>query len=47
MNSRCLAAGFTVIAVALLVPVGVAGQPQTAASDDWTPSRAPWGDPDL
>ena len=47
MNGRCLAAFFTVMAVVLLVPVGVAGQTQTAAADSWAPSRTPWGDPDL
>ena len=47
MNGRCLATLFTVIAVVLLVPAGMAGQTQTAAADSWTPSRTPWGDPDL
>ena len=47
MNGRCLAAFFTVMAVVLLVPVGVAGQTQTAAADSWAPSRTPWGEPDL
>ena len=42
MNGRGLAALFTVVAVVLLVPAGVAGQP--AAAD--TP-RTPWGEPDL
>ena len=47
MNGRCLATLFTVIAVVLLVTAGMAGQTQTAAADSWTPSRTPWGDPDL
>ena len=42
MNGRGLAALFTVVAVVLLAPAGVAGQP--AAAD--TP-RTPWGEPDL
>ena len=37
----------TAIAVVSLAPVALAGQPQTATVDTWTPPRASWGDPDL
>jgi hypothetical protein len=47
MNGRCVAPLFTVVAVALLVPAGVAGQAQPAAADSWAPSRTSWGEPDL
>ena len=47
MNRRCLAALISVMAVVLLVPVGVAGQTRTAVAGNWSPSRTPWGDPDL
>ena len=45
MTGRCLVPLSTVIAVVLLVPAGVAGQP--AAANSWAPSRTPWGAPDL
>ena len=47
MSHRCLAALLTVIAVVLLAPVPVTGQAQTAAADQPTPPRTPWGAPDL
>ena len=47
MNGRRLAASCAVIAVALIVPTGLTGQTQAAASDDWTLSHTTWGDPDL
>ena len=47
MTGRCLVAWFTLLTVVLLAPAEVVGQTQTAAADSWTPSRTPWGDPDL
>ena len=47
MNGRRLAGWFTVIAVVLLALPGMRAQTWTAAADSWTPSRTPWGDPDL
>ena len=47
MNHRCLPVLLCVMAVMFLAPAGVAGQTLTAAAENWTPSRTPWGDPDL
>ena len=47
MSHRCFAALLTVIAVVLLAPVPVTGQAPTAAVDQPTPPRTPWGEPDL
>ena len=47
MNGRCLAPLFTLVAVVLLAPAGVAGQTQPAAADSPAPFRTPWGEPDL
>ena len=46
MSNRCLVALVTVIAIASLIPLPAAGQAQ-APEDTWTPSRTPWGVPDL
>ena len=45
MSYRFLAVACTLVALVVLAPVGAAGQ--TSASDDWTASLMPWGDPDL
>ena len=47
MKCHCLAALIAVVGVVSLVPVGVAGQSRTADASGWSPSRTPWGDPDL
>ena len=47
MNGRYLAAVLTAVAMVFLVPVGVMGQTQTTAADNWSPPRTPWGDPNL
>ena len=47
MSHRCHPALCTVMAVVLLAPAGVAGQTLAAAAESGTPSRTPWGDPDL
>ena len=49
MSNRFLVAWVTPIAILALVPVPATGQaPSTATSDEtWSPSRTPWGDPDI
>ena len=44
---RCLGVLTAVMAVASLAPLPVAGQAPAPAPDTWTPTRTPWGDPDL
>ena len=47
MKGRFLTAALTLVAVAALLPGVIAGQTQTGTTNDWTPPRTPWGDPDL
>ena len=47
MNGRARMTWLVLIAWALVVPMGAAGQPQETALTDWTVSRTSWGDPDL
>ena len=49
MSNRFLVALLTPIAILALVPVPATGQTLSTATTDetWSPSRTPWGDPDI
>ena len=47
MKRRRLPFLLTAVAIVGLMPVSVAGQDRSAASDGWTAPATPWGDPDL
>ena len=47
MKRRRLPFLLTAVAIVALMPVSVAGQDRSAASDGWTAPATPWGDPDL
>ena len=47
MKGRYLTAVLALVAAVSLLPGGIVGQGQTATTNDWTPPRTPWGDPDL
>ncbi len=47
MSHRLLGTLLAVVLPVLCVPVPVAGQEPTTASETWTSAQTPWGDPDL
>lgn len=47
MNARVRTLWLVLIGGALYVPIGAAGQPREAISEEWTLSRTSWGGPNL
>ena len=47
MKYRYLTAVLILVAAVALLPGVIAGQSQSSTTNDWTPPRTPWGDPDL
>ena len=47
MKYRYLTAVLILVAAVALLPGAIAGQSQSSTTNDWTPPRTPWGDPDL